>query len=74
MALDSGDIINLVLLRFALIAGGVLILLLIGSAVLVMLKRRGTVGQETVNRVREHAVPLARSVMENRRRGGRGRR
>ncbi|MEU2794552.1 hypothetical protein [Streptomyces sp. NPDC007100] len=72
-ALGSGGMMNFVLLRFALIAGGVLILLIIGFAVLMMLKRRGTVSQETINRAREHAVPLARSVMENRRRGGRGR-
>ncbi|AJT68088.3 hypothetical protein T261_6476 [Streptomyces lydicus] len=73
-ALGSGGLMNFVLLRFALIAGGVLVLVIIGFAVLMMLKRRGSVSQETLNRAREHAVPLARAVMENRRsgRGGRG--
>ncbi|KIZ17771.1 hypothetical protein [Streptomyces natalensis] len=67
LALNGDMLMNFVLLRFALIAGGVLLLAIIAFAALLYLRRRGTAGQETLNRAREHAVPLARTVLDSRR-------
>ncbi|ARF57991.1 hypothetical protein B1H19_30765 [Streptomyces gilvosporeus] len=61
---------NFVLLRFALIAVGVLLLVIVGGVVLMALKRRGAVSQETLDKARRQAMPIARAVMENRGRGG----
>ncbi len=75
LAVDSGNFMNFVVLRFALIAGGVLVLAIIAFAVLRMLKRRGSVDQATIDKARKQVGPIARSLYENRRdlRGGRSR-
>ncbi|MEV5480589.1 MULTISPECIES: hypothetical protein [Streptomyces] len=72
LALNSGGLMNVVLLRFALIAVGVLILVLIGFAALMMLKRQGSIDKRTVSRASEQVGPIARTLIENRRGGQRG--
>lgn len=73
LAVGSGNFMNFVLLRFALIAGGVLVLVIIVFAVLMMLKRRGSVDQATIDKARKHVGPIARGLYENRRELRRGR-
>ncbi|WP_432003155.1 hypothetical protein [Streptomyces sioyaensis] len=72
LALNSGGLMNVVLLRFALIAVGVLILVLIGFAALMMLKRQGSIDKRTLGRASEQVGPIARTLIENRRGGQRG--
>ncbi|MFI1303432.1 hypothetical protein [Streptomyces sioyaensis] len=72
LALNSGGLMNVVLLRFALIAVGVLILVLIGFAALMMLKRQGSIDKRTLSRASEQVGPIARTLIENRRGGQRG--
>ncbi|MEU7434583.1 hypothetical protein AB0B07_27680 [Streptomyces sioyaensis] len=78
LALNSGGLMNVVLWRFALIAVGVLLLVLIGFAALVMLKRQGAIDKRTLSRASEQVGPIARTLIENRpggqRDGHRGRR
>lgn len=73
LAVDSGNFMNFVLLRFALIAGGVLVLAIIVFAVLMILKRRGSVNQATIDKARKQVGPIARGLYENRRELRRGR-
>ncbi|WP_154073975.1 hypothetical protein [Streptomyces sp. TM32] len=72
LALSSGGLMNFVLLRFALIAVGVLLLVLLGFAALMMLKRQGSIDKRTVSRASEQMGPIARNLIENRRGGQRG--
>ncbi|MFD5736418.1 hypothetical protein ACFWIY_26940 [Streptomyces sioyaensis] len=72
LALNSGGLMNVVLLRFALIAVGVLIVVLIGFAALMMLKRQGSIDKRTLSRASEQVGPIARTLIENRRGGQRG--
>ncbi|MCF3177255.1 hypothetical protein IPZ61_28555 [Streptomyces sioyaensis] len=71
LALNSGGLMNVVLLRFVLIAVGVLVLVLIGFAALMMLKRQGSIDKRAVSRASEKLGPIARTLIENRRGGER---
>ncbi|MFI0906686.1 hypothetical protein ACH4TE_24645 [Streptomyces sioyaensis] len=71
LALTSSSLMNVVLWRFALIAVGVLLLVLIGFAALMMLKRQGSIDKRTLSRASEQVGPIARTLIENRRGGQR---
>ncbi|SHF87392.1 hypothetical protein [Streptoalloteichus hindustanus] len=62
LALDAEGVMNILLLRFALIACGVAVLVVIGFAVLLVLRRKGRLDD-----ARRHAEPLVRAWLENRR-------
>ncbi|MCP2257547.1 hypothetical protein LX15_001232 [Streptoalloteichus tenebrarius] len=62
LALDSGSVMTFLLLRFAVIAVGVAILVVVGFAVLVVLRRKGRLDD-----ARKYAEPVFRAWMENRR-------
>lgn len=53
--------LNFMLIRFGIIAAGVAVLIILGFAVALVLKRRGKLGE-----ARKYVEPMARNVMDRR--------
>ncbi|MFD9895085.1 hypothetical protein ACFWY9_37565 [Amycolatopsis sp. NPDC059027] len=68
---NIGEIMNILLVRFGVMAAGIAVLVLVVFTIAVVLKRRGKLGA-----ARRYVEPLARGYVENRaaRRGRGGRR
>ncbi|MFE3329471.1 hypothetical protein [Streptomyces sp. NPDC059176] len=61
LALDLDTVMTVMLVRFALVVAGVSVLLVIGFAIVIALKRKGRLGD-----VQKHVGPAARALSQSR--------